>query len=137
MATDGPTEALLRDHHAINIREPEKGGVLQEIKAASLSLMSFHVLVILLFGLFTKYHDTPGSPTGAGPVYELYKDVAVMIFIGFGYLMTFLKKYGYGAVGFTFLLSAIVIEFGMLNVRPHARLPLRCCTSSRRRLLSG
>ena len=135
MATDGPTEALLRDHHAINIREPEKGGVLQEIKAASLSLVSFHVVVIILFGLFTEY--TPGLQTGAGPVYELYKDVAVMIFIGFGYLMTFLKKYGYGAVGFTFLLSAIVIEFGMLNVRPHARLPLRCCASSKGGLLSG
>jgi hypothetical protein len=93
-----------------------KRGIVHEIKAVCLSLISLQVVVVVLFGLFTQY--VPGSPLGAGAVYELYKDVAVMIFIGFGYLMTFLKKYGYGAVGFTFLLSAIVIEFGMLNVRP-------------------
>lgn len=43
-------------------------------------------------------------------------DISVMIFIGFGYLMTFLKKYGYGAVGFTFCISAVVIEWAILNV---------------------
>ncbi len=116
----GITEGLLG---AAAAEHAGKRGIVHEIKAVCLSLISFQVLVVVLFGLFTQY--VPGSPLGAGPVYELYKDVAVMIFIGFGYLMTFLKKYGYGAVGFTFLLSAIVIEFGMLNVRPPRSPPAR------------
>lgn len=37
-----------------------------------------------------------------------------MIFIGFGFLMTFLKRYGYGAVGFNMLLAAVTIQWAML-----------------------
>ena len=32
-------------------------------------------------------------------------DIMAMLLLGFGHLMTFLKKYGMGAVGFTMMLS--------------------------------
>ena len=44
----------------------------------------------------------------------VYKDIHIMIFIGFGFLMTFLKKYGYGSVGFNLLLAAIAIQWAAL-----------------------
>ncbi len=37
-----------------------------------------------------------------------------MMFIGFGFLMTFLKKYGYGSVGFNMLITVYVIEWAIL-----------------------
>ncbi len=37
-----------------------------------------------------------------------------MMFIGFGFLMTFLKRYGYGSIGFNFLLAAYVLEWAIL-----------------------
>jgi len=37
-----------------------------------------------------------------------------MIFIGFGFLMTFLRKYGYSSVGLNFLVAAFVIQWHML-----------------------
>lgn len=37
-----------------------------------------------------------------------------MVFIGFGFLMVFLKKYGYSAVGFNFLLAALVLQWSIL-----------------------
>eukprot|EP00746_Dinoflagellata_sp_MGD_P065370 gnl/MRDRNA2_/MRDRNA2_27244_c0_seq1.p1 gnl/MRDRNA2_/MRDRNA2_27244_c0~~gnl/MRDRNA2_/MRDRNA2_27244_c0_seq1.p1 ORF type:complete len:404 (-),score=60.47 gnl/MRDRNA2_/MRDRNA2_27244_c0_seq1:240-1451(-) len=37
-----------------------------------------------------------------------------MIFIGFGFLMTFLKKYGFSSVGYNFVLSAFVIQWAMV-----------------------
>merc|ERR1719412_3419261 len=40
----------------------------------------------------------------------MFQDVHVMIFIGFGFLMTFLKKYGLSAVSINMLLSAVAIE---------------------------
>ncbi|KAI8432413.1 hypothetical protein MSG28_004809 [Choristoneura fumiferana] len=43
-----------------------------------------------------------------------YEDTHVMIFIGFGFLMTFLKKYCYSALGFNWLLGALVIQWALL-----------------------
>ena len=37
-----------------------------------------------------------------------------MIFVGFGFLMTFLKKYSFGAVGYNFFISALVIQWATL-----------------------
>ena len=41
-------------------------------------------------------------------------DVHSMMFIGFGFLMTFLKRYGYGAVGLNFIIAAFVLEWSIL-----------------------
>lgn len=44
----------------------------------------------------------------------VFQDVHVMIFIGFGYLMTFLKRYGFSAVGFNFLLAALIVQWAII-----------------------
>lgn len=52
---------------------------------------------------------TPGCALPAG-----FQDVHVMIFVGFGFLMTFLQRYGYSSVGFNFLLAAFGIQWALL-----------------------
>jgi ammonium transporter Rh len=47
-------------------------------------------------------------------VYGWFMDVHVMIFIGFGFLMTFLRKASFSAVGFTFLIGAYCIQLHIL-----------------------
>lgn len=37
-----------------------------------------------------------------------------MIFIGLGFLMSFLQKYAYSAIGFSFLIGAYVLEWALL-----------------------
>ena len=48
-----------------------------------------------------------------GSRYGLFQDVHVMIFVGFGFLMTFLKKYGFSAVGLNFLLAALALQWSI------------------------
>lgn len=45
----------------------------------------------------------------------VFQDVHVMIFIGFGFLMTFLRRYGFSSVGFNFLLSAATLQWGLVT----------------------
>ncbi|OXA60151.1 Ammonium transporter Rh type B-B [Folsomia candida] len=96
-----------------------------------LILLCLEVLIVLLFTIFVGYdlqadgshekHHVNPSQGGLRPQantivkYDsMYQDVHVMIFVGFGFLMTFLKRYGYSAVGLTMLLSAVAIQWGIL-----------------------
>jgi len=85
---------------------------------------------IVLFGLFTRYDPASAyrnqyhSDLGEGSVehghqlmlnsYPMFQDVHVMIFIGFGFLMTFLKKYGLSAVSLNMMISALCIQWTIL-----------------------
>lgn len=37
-----------------------------------------------------------------------------MVFVGFGFLMAFLQRYGFSSVGFTFLLAAFALQWSTL-----------------------
>lgn len=43
-----------------------------------------------------------------------FQDIQVMIFVGFGFLMTFLRKYGYSATGYSLFLAALVVQWSIL-----------------------
>ncbi|NWH57532.1 RHAG protein, partial [Geococcyx californianus] len=43
-----------------------------------------------------------------------FQDAHVMIFVGFGFLMTFLKKYGFSSVGINMLIAAFGLQWGTL-----------------------
>lgn len=85
-------------------------------------LLCFQTLLIVLFAVGTDYDSGAAGTNGAGGLgevtkrsYAAFQDVHVMIFVGFGFLMTFLAKYGFGAVGLNFLLSALSIQWGLLG----------------------
>ena len=62
---------------------------------------------------FEPHHDH-GHQTMAKQ-YASFQDVHVMIFVGFGFLMTFLKDYNWSSMGFTMMIASVVIQWGMIN----------------------
>ncbi|XP_034238337.1 ammonium transporter Rh type A [Thrips palmi] len=87
----------------------------------AVALISLQVVLLLLFAIFTQYDKAalPWPPQNANGTsieyhYPMFQDVHVMIFVGFGFLMMFLRKYGYSAVGFTLLLGAIMVQWAAL-----------------------
>ncbi|RLW12430.1 hypothetical protein DV515_00000614 [Chloebia gouldiae] len=75
----------------------------------SILALLLEVIVIVLYGIFVDYDPDPSSR-----LYEYFQDVHVMIFVGFGFLMTFLKKYGFSSVGFNMLIAAFGLQWGLL-----------------------
>ena len=48
-------------------------------------------------------------------LYPVFQDVHVMIFIGFGFLMTFIKTSSWSALAFNWIISAWALEWGILS----------------------
>ena len=46
--------------------------------------------------------------------YSMFMDVHVMIFAGFGFLMTFLRKYGHSSIGLNFLVATFVVQWHLI-----------------------
>ncbi|RDD37533.1 Ammonium transporter Rh type C [Trichoplax sp. H2] len=78
----------------------------------------FELVAIILFAVFVRFDKValPGSLAVSipGVTYAMFQDIHVMIFIGFGFLMTFLKKYSFSSVGFNLLLASFVIQWSTL-----------------------
>ncbi|XP_063803157.1 ammonium transporter Rh type B isoform X1 [Pseudophryne corroboree] len=86
-------------------------------------------ITIILFAIFVRYDDETDAnawhhelhnnnkTNGDNDFYYRYpsfQDVHTMIFIGFGFLMTFLKRYGFSSVAFNFLIAAFGLQWSTL-----------------------
>uniref|UniRef100_G3TEG8 Ammonium transporter Rh type C n=1 Tax=Loxodonta africana TaxID=9785 RepID=G3TEG8_LOXAF len=94
-----------------------------------LTCLLLEAAMVVLFGVFVRY-DYEADPHWPEEKrhkniisdsendfyyrYPSFQDVHVMIFVGFGFLMTFLQRYGFSALGFTFLLAAFGIQWALL-----------------------
>lgn len=81
----------------------------------------FQSAIFVLYVLFAEYSDeangtSPVADDSMVEVYPLFQDIHIMMFIGFGFLMTFLRKYGYSSITFNFVVAALSIQWGMLTV---------------------
>jgi len=71
---------------------------------------------VLILGLLSKadYDTAAMKRLDSSSIYNFYVGVALMMFVGFGYLMTFLKSYGLGAVGFTMFITCLGVQWAMI-----------------------
>ncbi|XP_055549988.1 ammonium transporter Rh type A [Wyeomyia smithii] len=89
-------------------------------------LLVVQLVFIIVFGFFTDYSESilpknvtvsaSGAPVEEQPLpkYPHFQDIHVMIFVGFAFLMTFLKRYGFSASGINLLLGALVIQWAII-----------------------
>ncbi|KAM6968327.1 ammonium transporter Rh type B [Aplochiton taeniatus] len=87
------------------------------------------IILIILFGVLVQYDQETDAKQWHKKMsnqslsnydndfyyrYPSFQDVHVMIFIGFGFLMTFLQRYGFSSVGFNFLIAAFSLQWATL-----------------------
>uniref|UniRef100_A0A8D0GF21 Rh family B glycoprotein n=1 Tax=Sphenodon punctatus TaxID=8508 RepID=A0A8D0GF21_SPHPU len=79
-------------------------GTAMRLKAA-IVLWVLYIFILFLYGFY--FHTLLFFK-------KRFQDVHTMIFIGFGFLMTFLKRYGFSSVAFNFLIAAFAIQWSTL-----------------------
>ena len=85
----------------------------------SILLIFLEMLSIVFYGIFTEYHADANillqnKSTNIYRQYGLFQDIHVMMFIGFGFLMTFLKKFWFSSLGMNFWLAALTLQWYIL-----------------------
>lgn len=100
------------------------GGEKREHATSKIFVISvgiMQLLFLIFFSVGTEYDSVISevvgnstSPDRIKTTYGMFQDVHVMIFIGFGFLMTFLRKYGYSSVGLNFLVASFAIQWHMI-----------------------
>jgi len=95
-------------------------------------LLALQLVFIVLFAAFVRYapetdaryHSFAGSNEtlyeqadqtgGHHPTYGMFQDVHVMVFIGIGFLMAYLKKYSFSATGLTLVIGVVSVQWALL-----------------------
>lgn len=67
---------------------------------------------VLLVLFFTCTQTADNGITTAE--YMVFRDIMLMLLLGFGFLMAFLRKYGLSAVGMTMVLTVLAIQLNIL-----------------------
>ncbi|XP_056157764.1 ammonium transporter Rh type B-like [Lampris incognitus] len=87
-------------------------------------VLVFEVVLLALYAIFVTYDDNANAKlqnNNTNPMentmyrdYPYFADVQVMIFIGFGCLLAFLRFYGFSGMVFNFLTATFAIQWAIL-----------------------
>jgi len=92
-------------------------------KGAAIFFLLFAAGMVVLYGIGTEYRDptatsSPGTISASDTVrlrYPMFTDVHVFIFVGFGFLMSFMRLNSFTATGHTFLVACYAVLWAVLN----------------------
>jgi ammonium transporter Rh len=79
------------------------------------------LFMIIIYGTCVAYGKGAAVSTVASTqhemniAYAMFQDVHVMIFIGFGFLYTLLRKYAWSGVSYNFIIAVAVVQFSILT----------------------
>lgn len=82
-------------------------------KIFAFSLIVIEIIVITMYGIFVKAR-VHNDETLNSNYYPMYQHVNVMMMIGVGFLMTFIKNYSWSSLSFTFFINAVVVQLYIL-----------------------
>jgi hypothetical protein len=84
----------------------------QRLKAFCISLFILESIIIILYGIFVRFE--PHQDSSQVLHYVFFQNINVMMLIGFGFLMTFIKGHSWSALSYTFLINALILQLYLL-----------------------
>jgi ammonium transporter Rh len=104
-----------KDERTDEENEAQRKRMIIENILFALIIMAFETFIVTIYAIWFNYADEEAEHEME--LYPYFRDVNIMIFFGFGFLMTFLRRYGYSAIGYSFLMGCIAVQWSLiLNV---------------------
>ncbi|XP_005302114.2 RH-like protein isoform X1 [Chrysemys picta bellii] len=75
-------------------------------------ILSLETAFILIF--WFCFSSESGSTPKDRDIYPAFQDVNVLVIFGFGFLLSFTKRYGFSSTGFNLLIAALGVQWAML-----------------------
>jgi len=88
-------------------KQEKKTAAFREGIVFSVVLSLWMIWLIVVYAIWISYK--PWAETDYDRYWYVTRDVSIMIFVGFGFLMTFMRRYGYSAVGYTLFFSCLSV----------------------------
>lgn len=70
-----------------------------------ITVFFYQAIILIFFAIWAGYRSDSKGAVDDTALYPYFRDVNIMIFFGFGFLMTFLRRYGYSAIAYSLLLA--------------------------------
>jgi len=90
-------------------------------KRFAFGLIFVEIVIFVMYSVFVRF-QIHNDQSLASTFYPLYQDINVMMLIGFGFLMTFIRKYAWSALSYTFFINAIAVQLYILVSQFWARI---------------
>lgn len=82
------------------------------LKYFAFLIFGLEAIIVLFYGIFVRMQTT--FDNFINQRYTAFQDTNVMMLIGFGFLMTFIKTYALSALTYTFFINAAVMQLYIL-----------------------
>ena len=83
------------------------------LKKFAVAICVIEAIIIILYGLFVRVNAV-NVDGYTQTYYPMYQDVNVMMLVGFGFLMAYIKGYAWSGLSYTFFINAIVVQLYIL-----------------------
>eukprot|EP01087_Luapelamoeba_hula_P025296 TRINITY_DN997_c0_g1_i1.p1 TRINITY_DN997_c0_g1~~TRINITY_DN997_c0_g1_i1.p1 ORF type:complete len:555 (-),score=82.71 TRINITY_DN997_c0_g1_i1:160-1716(-) len=84
-----------------------------DLAAFSILLLVWEGIILVILSVWAKYPEGEDGLTDNAYWYQT-RDVSIMVFFGFGFLMTYLRRYGFSAICYSFVIAAIVCQWSII-----------------------
>ena len=119
----GKRERGYKKPHLRNTDKMKKNSTNLRVRLPAL-VLALEVMIVVLYTVFVTYDDhsnallqnnmTKPMENAVYQDYPFFADIQVMIFIGFGCLLAFFQRYGFGGMVFNFLTATFAIQWAIL-----------------------
>lgn len=77
-------------------------------------VVALEAFILVIYAIWFKFIHDEAEAAKEVVMYPYMRDVSVMIFFGFGFLMAFLRRAGFTAIGYSFFLAAVVCQYSVV-----------------------